>query len=59
MHKIISFIILDQNVVIHLKLLHSIQPNSLSAQNNTLEKGAKEYSGTFQQVNNEKTTQII
>lgn len=59
MHKIISFIMLDENVVIHLKLLHPIQSNSLSGQNNTLEKVAKEYSGTFQQVNNEKTTRII
>lgn len=50
---------LDENVVIHLKLLYPIQPNSLSAQNNTLKEVAKEYSGTFQQVNNEKTTQII
>lgn len=50
---------LYENVVIHLKLLHPIQPNSLSGQNNTLEKVAKEYWGTFQQVNNEKTTRII
>lgn len=50
---------LYENVVIHLKSFHPIQPNSLSGQNNSLEKVAKEYSGTFQQDNNEKTTRII